>query len=86
MKDPTLKKVAYGGAMAIAIIIVRWINVYIYKMPPIFAIFLAIFFTYLGITFLKKSPRLDKKISRMSYNLLNLLVVFILFIAYYLIA
>ncbi|QFG00577.1 hypothetical protein PB01_18265 [Psychrobacillus glaciei] len=86
MKEPTLKKVAYGAAMAIAIILVHFINARMYTMPPIFAIFLAIFFTYLGISVIKKYDKFDQKISRTKYNLLNALVVFVLFIAYYTIA
>ncbi|WP_144510670.1 hypothetical protein [Bacillus sp. FJAT-22090] len=86
MKDPTLKKVAYGLAMAIAIILVHFIDVHIYSMPAMFALFLAIFITYLGIKIVNKSARFDKKITRTTYNLLNVLVVFVLFIAYYTIA
>ncbi|WP_391204978.1 hypothetical protein [Psychrobacillus sp. L4] len=86
MKEPTLKKVAYGAAMAIAIILVHFINSRIYTLPPIFAIFLAIFFTYLGISVIKKYDKFDQKISRTKYNLFNALVVFVLFIAYYTIA
>jgi hypothetical protein len=86
MKEPTLKKVAYGIAMTIAIIIVHFIDVRVYNIPSILAILLAIFITYLGITFINKSNRFDKKISRTKYNLLNAIVVFILFIAYFSIA
>ncbi|WP_342599317.1 hypothetical protein MHB48_18480 [Psychrobacillus sp. FSL H8-0483] len=86
MKEPTLKKVAYGVAMSIAIIIVHFINVQIYKMLPIFALLLAILITYLGITFINKSGKFDQVISRTKYNLLNALVVFVLFIAYFTIA
>lgn len=85
MKEPTLKKVAYGVAMAIAIIVVHFIDVYVYNMPPIFAIFLAIFITYLGIKLTRNSNKLDKKISRMQYNLLNAMVIAVLVTAYYLI-
>ncbi|MER2169409.1 MAG: hypothetical protein ABS938_02120 [Psychrobacillus psychrodurans] len=49
MKEPTIKKVAYGVAMAIAIIVVHFIDARVYAMQPIFALFLAIFVTYLGI-------------------------------------
>jgi 4-hydroxybenzoate polyprenyltransferase len=86
LREPTLRKVAYGVAMAIAIILVHFINVRIYAMPPIFALFLAIFITYLCISLIKKSDKFDQKISRTKYNLLNALVVFVLFIAYYTIA
>lgn len=83
MKEPTIKKVAYGVAMAIAIIIVHFIDARVYEMPPIFALFLAIFITYLGIVFIKKSDRFDQTISRTKYNLINAVVVFVLFIAYF---
>ncbi|MEI4772013.1 hypothetical protein WAX74_20670 [Psychrobacillus sp. FJAT-51614] len=86
MKEPTLKKVAYGIAMAIAIIIVHFVDVHVYPMAPIFALLLAILITYLGIIFINKSDRFDKTISRSKYNLLNALVVFVLFIAYFTIA
>ncbi|TQR07981.1 hypothetical protein [Psychrobacillus soli] len=82
MKEPTLKKVAYGVAMAIAIIVVHFIDVRIYNMPPIFALLLAILVTFLGITFINKSEKMDRKISRMNYNLLNVAVVLVLFFAY----
>lgn len=83
MKEPTLKKVAYGAAMAIAVILVHLVNEYAYKMPPMFAIFLAIFFTYLGIRLIRKSDKFDKKISRTQYNLLNLVVVLVLVVSYF---
>ncbi|MEK3979909.1 hypothetical protein MKY37_12645 [Psychrobacillus sp. FSL K6-2836] len=83
MKEPTIKKVAYGVAMAIAIIIVHFIDARVYAMPPIFSLFLAIFITYLGIVFIKKSDRFDQTISRTKYNLINAIVVFVLFIAYF---
>lgn len=83
MKEPTLKKVAYGVAMAVAIILVHFIDSRVYKMPPIFALFLAIFITFIGIKIINKSERFDKKISRTQYNLLNALIVLILFISYF---
>jgi len=83
MKEPTTKKVAYGIAMAIAIIIVHFINARVYAMPPIFALFLAIFVTYLGILVIKRSGRFDQTISRTKYNFINAVVVFLLFIAYF---
>jgi Na+/H+ antiporter NhaC len=86
LKQPTLKKVAYGAAMAIAIILVHFINARLYAMPPIFAIILAIFITYLGISVINKCDKFDQKISKTKYNLLNAVVVFVLFIAYYTIA
>lgn len=86
MKEPTIKKVAYGIAMAIAIIIVHFINARVYAMPPIFALFLAIFITYLGIIAIKKSGNFDQTISRSKYNLINAGVVLVLFIAYFAIA
>ncbi|MFJ7972224.1 hypothetical protein [Psychrobacillus sp. NPDC096389] len=82
MKEPTLKKVAYGVAMAIAIILVHFIDVRIYNMQPIFALILAILITFVGITFINKSEKMDRKISRMNYNLLNVAVVLVLFFAY----
>lgn len=82
MKEPTLKKVAYGVAMAIAIILVHFIDVRIYNMSPIFALLLAIVITFVGITFINKSEKMDRKISRMNYNLLNVVVVLVLFFAY----
>lgn len=82
MKEPTLKKVAYGVAMAIAIILVHFIDVHVYNMPPIFALLLAIVITFLGIKFINKSEKMDRNISRMNYNLLNVAVVLVLFIAY----
>ncbi|MFJ8063478.1 hypothetical protein ACIQYS_02470 [Psychrobacillus sp. NPDC096426] len=83
MKEPTLKKVAYGVAMAIAIILVHFIDVRVYNMSPIFALLLAIVITFLGIKFINKSEKFDKKISRMQYSLLNTVVVLVLFIAYF---
>ena len=83
MKEPTLKKVAYGVAMAIAIILVHFIDVRVYNMSPIFALLLAIVITFLGIKFINKSEKFDKKISRTQYSLLNTLVVLVLFIAYF---
>lgn len=82
MKEPTLKKVAYGIAMAIAIIIVHFIDVRVYNMSPIIALLLAILITFLGIVFINKSEKMEKKISRMNYNLLNVAVVLVLFFAY----
>lgn len=86
VKEPTLKKVAYGIAMAIAIIIVHFVDVHVYPMPPILALVIAIIITYLGVKFINKSDRFDKNISRSKYNLINALVVFVLFIAYFTIA
>ena len=83
MKEPTIKKVAYGVAMAIAIIIVHFIDARVYAMPPIFALFLAIFVTYLGIVLINKSDKLDRPVSRTLYNLVNAVVVLVLFIAYF---
>ena len=83
MKEPTIKKVAYGVAMAIAIIIVHFIDARIYAMSPIVALFLAIFITYLGILFINKSERFNQSISRTKYNLLNAFVVLVLFLAYF---
>ncbi|SDN42333.1 hypothetical protein SAMN05518871_105110 [Psychrobacillus sp. OK028] len=83
MKEPTIKKVAYGIAMAIAIIIVHFIDARVYAMPPIFALFLAIFITYLSIAFINKSGRFNQTISRTNYNLINAVVVLVLFIAYF---
>lgn len=82
MKEPTFKKVAYGIAMAIAIIIVHFIDVRVYNMSPIIALLLAILITFLGIVFINKSEKMDRKISRMNYNLLNVAVVLALFFAY----
>ena len=83
MKEPTIKKVAYGVAMAIAIIIVHFIDARVYAMPPIFALFSAIFVTYLGIVLINKSDKLDRPVSRTLYNLINAVVVLVLFIAYF---
>ncbi|SEN03461.1 hypothetical protein SAMN04487786_3094 [Paenisporosarcina quisquiliarum] len=83
MKEPTIKKVAYGVAMAIAIIVVHFIDARVYAMQPIFALFLAIFVTYLGIVLINKSNKFDQTISRAKYNLINAGVVFVLFIAYF---
>lgn len=83
MKEPTIKKVAYGVAMAIAIIIVHFIDARVYALPPILALFLAIFVTYLGIALINKSTKFDQSISRTKYNLINAGVVFVLFIAYF---
>lgn len=83
MKEPTIKKVAYGIAMAVAIIIVHFIDTRVYAMPPIFALFLAIFITYLGIVLINKSGRLDQVISRTKYNFINTVVVLVLFVAYF---
>lgn len=83
MKEPTIKKVAYGIAMAIAIIIVHFIDARVYAMPPIFALFLAISVTYLGIVLINKSDKLDRPVSKTLYNLINVVVVLILFIAYF---
>lgn len=83
MKEPTIKKVAYGIAMAIAIIIVHFIDARVYAMPPIFALFLAIFVTYLGIVLINNSDKLDRPVSRTFYNLINAVVVLVLFIAYF---
>lgn len=83
MKEPTLKKVAYGVAMAIAIILVHFIDARVYNMQPILALILAILITFVGITFINKSKKMDRKISRMNYNLLNVAVVLVLFFAYF---
>lgn len=83
MKEPTLKKVAYGVAMAVAIILVHFIDARVYKMAPIFALLLAIFITFVGIKIINKSERFDKKISRTQYNLLNALIVLVLFLSYF---
>ena len=83
VKEPTLKKVAYGVAMALAIIIVHFVNEYVYTMPPIVVLLVAIFITYLGITFINKSGKFEQKISRTKYNLLNAVVVLVLFIVYF---
>lgn len=83
MKEITVKKVAYGIAMAIAIIIVHFIDTRFYAMSPIIALFLAILVTYLGIAVINKSDKFDKPISRTNYNLINAIVVLVLFIAYF---
>ncbi|NME04729.1 hypothetical protein [Psychrobacillus sp. BL-248-WT-3] len=83
MKDPTYQKVVYGIVMAIAVIIVHFLNVRVYPLQPIFSILIAILIIYVGITVVKKSGKFEQTISRMKYNLLNLVVVFILFIAYF---
>lgn len=83
VKEPTLKKVAYGVAMALAIIIVHFVNVYVYTMPPIVVLLVAIFITYLGITFINKSGKFEQKISMTKYNLLNAIVVVVLLIFYF---
>ena len=83
MKEPTIKKVAYGIAMAIAIIIVHFIDARVYAVPPIFALFLAIFVTYLGIALINKSERFNQTVSRTKYNVINTVVVLVLFIAYF---
>lgn len=83
MKDPTYQKVVYGIVMAIAVIIVHFLNVRVYPLHSIFSILIAILIIYVGITVVKKSGKFEQTISRMKYNLLNLVVVFILFIAYF---
>jgi len=83
VKEPTLKKVAYGVAMSLAIIIVHFVNEYVYTMPPIVVLLVAIFITYLGITFINKSGKFEQNISRTNYNLLNAVVVVVLFIVYF---
>lgn len=83
VKEPKLKKVAYGVAMALAIIIVHFVNVYVYTMPPIVVLLVAIFITYLGITFINKSGKFEQNISLIKYNLLNAIVVVVLFIVYF---
>ncbi|SES29601.1 hypothetical protein [Psychrobacillus sp. OK032] len=83
MKEPSLKKVAYGVAMAIGIILVHFIDARVYNMPPILALLLAIFVTFLGIKFINKSRKFDKNISRTQYSLLNTVVVLVLFVAYF---
>lgn len=83
MKDPTYQKVVYGIVMTIAVIIVHFLNVRVYPLQPIFSILIAILIIYVGITAVKKSGKFEQTISRMKYNLLNLVVVFILFIAYF---
>ncbi|PZX03909.1 hypothetical protein C7437_105106 [Psychrobacillus insolitus] len=69
--------------MALAIIIVHFVNVYVYTMPPIVVLLVAIFITYLGITFINKSGKFEQNISLIKYNLLNAIVVVVLFIVYF---
>ncbi|MER2260770.1 MAG: hypothetical protein ABS934_02070 [Psychrobacillus sp.] len=83
MKDPTYQKVVYGIVMAIAVIIVHFLNVRVYPLHPIFSLLIAILIIYAGITAVKKSGKFEQSISRRKYNLLNMAVVFILFIAYF---
>lgn len=86
MKEPTYQKVVYGIVMAIAVIIVHFLNVRVYPLHPILSFIIAILIIYVGITVVKKSGKFGQTISRAKYNLLNMIVVFVLFIAYFTIA
>ena len=83
MKEPTLKKVAYGIVMAVAIVIVHFIDARVYTLSPWLALVLVIVLIYSGITLVKKSGKLEQTISRSKYNAINVLVVLVLFLAYY---
>lgn len=61
MKDPTYQKVVYGIVMAIAVIIVHFLNVRVYPLHPIFSILIAILIIYVGITAVKSQGNLNRQ-------------------------
>lgn len=78
-----LKRVAYGIIMAGTLIVVRYIDLYIYDMPTLVAIIAIIGMMLISYKLVDQSDFFKKKISRNIYYLMNLIIVFLLFLAFY---
>jgi len=78
-----LKRVAYGIIMAGTLIVVRYIDLYIYDMPTLVAIIAIIGMMLISYKLVDQSEFFKKKISRNIYYLMNLIIVFLLFLAFY---
>ena len=78
-----LKRVAYGIIMAGTLIVVRYIDLYIYDMPTLVAIIAIIGMMLVSYKLVGQSDFFKKKISRNVYYLMNLIIVFLLFLAFY---
>jgi hypothetical protein len=78
-----LKRVAYGIIMAGTLIVVRYIDLYIYDMPTLVAIIAIIAMMLISYKLVDQSDFFKKKISKNIYYLINLIIVFLLFLAFY---
>jgi len=78
-----LKRVAYGMIMAGTLIVVRYIDLYIYDMPTLVAVIAIIGMMLISYKLVDQSEFFKKKISRNVYYLMNLIIVFLLFLAFY---
>ncbi|MFX3674991.1 MAG: hypothetical protein ACE3JQ_11165 [Paenisporosarcina sp.] len=78
-----LKRVAYGIIMAGTLILVRYIDLYIYNMPTLLAIIGLIGMMLISYKLVDRSEFFKHQISKNVYYLMNVVIVFLLFLAYY---
>lgn len=78
-----LKRVAYGFIMAGTLILVRYLDLYIYDMPTLVTISVLIAMMVISYKLVDKSTFFDRKISRNAYYFINIVIVTLLILAFY---
>lgn len=78
-----LKRVAYGVIMAASLILVRFIDHFIYDMPIFVSIILLIAVMVISYKLVDRIDYFNRQISRNTYYLLNTVIITLLILAFY---
>ena len=78
-----LKRVAYGVIMAGTLILIRYIDLHVYDMSTLVAIILIAAIMFFSYKVVDRSEFFKKQISRNMYYFLNVVIITLLFLAFY---
>ena len=78
-----LKRIAYGVIMAASLILVRYIDIYIYDMHTVVSVILLMSIMVVSYKLVDRSTYFDRKITRNTYYALNMLIVTVLIVVFY---
>jgi len=78
-----LKRIAYGVIMAASLILVRFIDIYIYDMHTVVSVIFLMAVMVISYKLVDRSSFFDRQIKRNTYYAMNMLIVTILIIVFY---
>lgn len=78
-----LKRVVYGIIMSVSLIVVRFIDIFLFDMPTVASFIVLILIMVVSYKLVDRSSYFDRKLSRNTYYILNMLIVTLLLVAFY---
>jgi len=78
-----LKRVVYGIIMSVSLIVVRFIDIFLFDMPTVASFIVLILIMVVSYKLVDRSASFDRKLSRKTYYILNMLIVTLLIVAFY---